>query len=87
MHYQSFKGTAKEWEEAQVKVNGKLITQPMLSIMSQIGVAKILGEVPRPKGKKGHPEKIYQIVGKSGLKVEFNSDNIEFTKGEIYAGV
>ena len=28
------------------------------------------------EGKKGHAEKIYQIVGKSGLKVEYNAVTI-----------
>ena len=41
--------------------------------MAQYGVAKIVGEVPRPEGKRGHPEKIYLIQGKSGLKVEYNA--------------
>jgi hypothetical protein len=77
MHYQSFKGTAKEWLDAGVKINGKAINQPGLSLLAQYGVAKVVGEVPRPEGKKGHNEKIYQIIGKSGLKVEFNSAMIQ----------
>lgn len=43
--------------------------------MAQYGVAKIVGEVPRPEGKRGHPEKIYQVNGKAGLKVEYNLVN------------
>ena len=39
--------------------------------MAQYGVARIVGEVPRPEKKRGHPEKIYLIQGKSGLRVEF----------------
>ena len=42
--------------------------------MAQYGVAKIGGEVPRPEGKKGHPEKIYLIQGKSGLRVEYREE-------------
>ena len=70
--YKSFKGTAREFIAAGVTVNGKEINQPGLSLMAQYGVAKILGEVPRPEGKRGHNEKIYLIQGKSGLKVEYN---------------
>ena len=70
--YKSFKGTAREFIAAGVTINGKEIHQPGLSLMAQYGVAKIIGEVPRPEGKKGHPEKIYLIQGKSGLKVEYN---------------
>ena len=77
--YKSFKGTAREFITASVTINGKAINQPALSLMAQYGVAKIVGEVPRPEGKKGHPEKIYLIQGKSGLKVEYNS-NIAATK-------
>lgn len=71
--YKSFKGTAREFIAAGVTVNGKGINQPGLSLMAQYGVAKIVGEVPRPGGKRGHPEKIYLIQGKSGLKVEYNA--------------
>ena len=73
--YKSFKGTAREFIAAGVTINGKDINQPGLSMMAQYGVVKIVGEVPRPEGKRGHPEKIYQIVGKSGLKVEYNLVN------------
>ena len=69
--YKSFKGTAREFIAAGVTINGKEINQPGLSLMAQYGVAKIVGEVPRPEKKKGHPEKIYAIMGKSGLKVDF----------------
>ena len=71
--YKSFKGTAREFIAAGVTINGKEINQPALSLMAQYGVTKIVGEVPRPEKKRGHAEKIYQIVGKSGLKVEYNS--------------
>lgn len=70
--YKSFKGTAREFIAANVCINGKEINQPGLSLMAQYGVAKIVGEVPRPEKKKGHNEKIYLIQGKSGLKVEYN---------------
>ena len=70
--YKSFKGTAREFIAAGVTINGTEINQPGLSLMAQYGVAKIVGEVPRPEGKKGHPEKIYLIQGKSGLRVEHN---------------
>ena len=70
--YKLFRGTAREFIAAGVTINGKEINQPGLSLMAQYGVAKIVGEVPRPEGKKGHPEKIYLIQGKSGLKVEYN---------------
>lgn len=69
--YKSFKGTAREFIASGVTVNGKDISQPGLSLMAQYGVVKIVGEVPRPEGRKGHPEKIYAIMGKSGLKVQF----------------
>lgn len=70
--YKSFKGTAREFISAGVTINGKEINQPALSLMAQYGVAKIVGEVPRPEKKRGHAEKIYLIVGKSGLKVQYN---------------
>jgi len=69
--YRSFRGTAREFISRCVTINGTAITQPGLSLMAQYGVAKIVGEVARPIGKRGHPEKIYHLVGKSGLKVEF----------------
>lgn len=72
--YKSFKGTAREFIAAGVTINGKGINQPGLSLMAQYGVAKIVGEVPRPEGKKGHPEKIYLIQGKSGLRVEYREE-------------
>jgi len=71
VQYKSFKGTAREFIQAGVTINSTAITQPGLSLMAQYGVAKIVGEVPRPEGKRGHPEKIYQIVGKSGLRVDW----------------
>lgn len=71
MEYKTFKGTAREFIAAEVTVNGKPINQPALSLMAQYGVAKIVGEVPRPEGRKGHNEKIYAIIGKSGLRVEY----------------
>jgi len=71
--YRSFKGTAREFIEAGVTVNQKEINQPGLSLMAQYGVAKIVGEVPRPEGKRGHPEKIYFLQGKSGLRVEWTA--------------
>lgn len=69
--YRSFKGTARQFITAGVQVNGKEINQPGLSLMAQYGVAKIVGEVPRPEGKRGHPEKVYLLQGKSGLLVEW----------------
>lgn len=69
--YKSFKGTAREFIAAGVTINGKEINQPGLSLMAQYGVAKIVGEVPRPEGKRGHNEKIYQVNGKAGLRVEY----------------
>lgn len=72
--YKSFKGTAREFIAAGVKINGKTINQPGLSLMAQYGVAEIVGEAPRPEGKKGHPEKIYLIQGKSGLRVEYREE-------------
>ena len=69
--YKSFKGTAREFIAAGVTINGKEINQPGLSLMAQYGVAKIVGEVPRPEGKRGHPDKIYQVNGKAGLRVEY----------------
>ena len=73
--YKSFKGTAREFIAAGVTINGKEINQPGLSLMAQYGVAKIVGEAPRPEGKRGHNEKIYQVNGKAGLKVEYNLMN------------
>jgi len=69
--YRSFNGTAREFIQAGVTVNSKKINQPGLSLMAQYGVAKIVGEVPRPEGKRGHPEKVYLLVGNSGLRVEW----------------
>ena len=69
--YKSFKGTAREFIQSGVLINGKEINQPGLSLMAQYGVAKIIGEVARPEGKRGHPEKIYFLQGKSGLRVEW----------------
>ena len=69
--YKSFKGTSREFIAAGVTINGKEINQPGLSLMAQYGVAKIVGEVPRPEGKRGHPEKIYVINGKAGLRVDW----------------
>ena len=76
--YKSFKGTVREFIAAGVTINGKEINQPAgLSLMAQYGVAKIIGEVPRPEGKKGHPEKIYAINGKAGLRVEYREEQKE----------
>lgn len=72
--YKSFKGTAREFIQAGVTINSKEINQPGLSLMAQYGVAKIVGEVPRPEGKRGHAEKIYLIRGKSGLRVEYREE-------------
>ena len=72
--YRSFKGTAREFIASGVTINGKEINQPGLSLMAQYGVAKIVGEVPRPEGKRGHNEKIYQINGKAGLRVEYREE-------------
>ena len=72
--YKSFKGTAREFIAAGVSINGKEITQPGLSLLAHYGVSKIVGEVPRPDGKKGHPEKIYAINGKAGLRVEYREE-------------
>ena len=80
--YKSFKGTAREFISLGVTLNGKTINQPGLSLMAQYGVVKIVGEVPRPEGKRGHPEKIYQVQGKSGLRVEYNS-NIKTEQFEV----
>lgn len=77
MEYKSFKGTAREFVSCNVKINGKVINQPALSMMAQYGVIKIMGELPRPEGKKGHAEKIYHIVGKSGLRVEYDVHTAE----------
>jgi len=74
MEYKTFKGTAREFIAAEVKVNGKAINQPALSLMAQYGVAKIVGEVPRPEKKRGHAEKIYSLTAKSGLRVEWNPE-------------
>ena len=71
--YKSFKGTAREFIQAGVTINGKDINQPGLSLMAQYGVAKIVGEVERPLGRRGHPEKIYFLQGKPGLRVEWQA--------------
>lgn len=78
--YKSFKGTAREFIAAGVTINGKEINQPGLSLMAQYGVAKIVGEVPRPEGKRGHNEKIYQVNGKAGLRVEYRETPKELTQ-------
>ena len=64
--YKSFKGTAREFIAAGVTINGKEINQPGLSLMAQYGVAKIVGEVPRPEGKKGILRKSMQSMVKRG---------------------
>ena len=74
MQYQTFKGTAREFIAAEVTVNDKPINQPALSLMAQYGVAKIVGEIQRPLGKKGHNEKIYSLTAKSGLCVGWNPE-------------
>jgi hypothetical protein len=74
--YKSFKGTAREFIAANVHINGKEINQPALSLMAQYGVAKIVGEVPRPEKKKGHAEKIYMIQAKAGLRVEWTEKEL-----------
>lgn len=75
--YRSFKGTARQFITAGVQVNGKGINQPGLSLMAQYGVAKIVGEVERPIGKRGHPEKVYFLQGKSGLRVDWEQVQAE----------
>lgn len=32
---------------------------------------------PRPEKKRGHPEKIYLIQGKSGLRVEYREETVK----------
>lgn len=68
--YVTFKGTAKQFEAAGVKVNGHHVDAIGLSIMARYGVAKVVGQAEKDPKQRGRAPAIYQVTGKSGFKVE-----------------
>ncbi|MGL4631076.1 MAG: hypothetical protein ACRCVT_07700 [Leadbetterella sp.] len=67
----TFTGTAKQFVESSVKVNGKCLTQMELSVLKGLGIAHETGKVNRPKGQKGKKEVIYSITCSKNVKITF----------------
>lgn len=51
------RGTAKELTAQQLRLNGKALTPPMLSVLSTVGICKVVGTI---KAERGRAANVYQ---------------------------
>lgn len=57
----TIEGTVKELAEHGLRVNGKPVTQQMLSVLVRIGACEEIGQVEKEPGAKGPAAKIYRF--------------------------
>lgn len=66
--YQAFTGTAKDFISKGVKINGQIVDQVGLCILSRYGAVKVVGKGDKPA--RGKTPAIFKAQGKSGFVVE-----------------
>lgn len=59
----SIQGTVKELSENGLRVNGKPVTQQMLSVLIRMGACEEVGQEQREDGQKGPSAKVYRFGG------------------------
>lgn len=76
----AIQGTVKELALHGLRVNGKPVTQQMLSVLIRLGACEEVGEEEKQPGQKGPAAKIYRFGGKKTFN--FSIDNKPKVKEE-----
>lgn len=66
-------GTVKELASHGLRVNGKAVTQQMISVLVRLGACEEIGQEEKEPGQKGPAAKIYRFGGKKTFS--FSIDN------------
>ena len=69
---QAIFGTAKEFEDNGVLLNGKPLTQIAVGALATHGVVEYFGEGPKPA--RGRTPKVYKAMTRDGLKFELPTE-------------
>lgn len=67
--YEHYVGTAQNYIQAGVEINGLPVDSVALSILSRFGVVKVVGKTERKPDQRGKASTIYSIQGRPGLSV------------------
>jgi hypothetical protein len=76
----AIQGTVKELASHGLRVNGKPVTQQMLSVLIRLGACEEVGEEEKQPGQKGPAAKVYRFGGKKTFN--FSIDNKPKVKEE-----
>jgi hypothetical protein len=49
-------------KESRLRINGKVVKQPDLSVLARLGLATEVGVAERPEGKRGPAPVIYRLM-------------------------
>ncbi len=66
----SFSGTAAEFAEKNVRINGVVVDSVGLSNMAKYGFVKITGKAQKEPNKRGRAGSIYCVESSDLIKVE-----------------
>lgn len=61
-----FKGTAKDFEDNRITLNGIELDQLSVNTLGKFGVLKVVGEGPKPA--RGRTPKLYQATSSKGFE-------------------
>lgn len=65
MQFQEFTGTARQFEEQEITLNGNKLTQIAVNLLAQHGLIEVIGEGPKPA--RGKTPKLYKAVSRGEL--------------------
>lgn len=65
----SFEGTARQFEEAGVTLNGNALKQIAVNSLGDHALIETNGFLKRPEGSKGRAPKLYKAVSRPGFQL------------------
>lgn len=69
----TIEGTVKELAQHGLRVNGKPVTQQMISVLVRLGACEEVGQEPKEPGQKGPSAKIYRFANKKTFNFSLES--------------
>ncbi len=73
----AIQGTVKELASHGLRVNGKPVTQQMLSVLIRLGACEEVGQEDREEGQKGPSARIYRFGGKKTFNFSIDNKPVE----------